>query len=293
MRDLVMIGNAEANRKLEVVKLDAESEEEASRQIINFCTSHVVYRELLKEKGDGGSFAGQEMLGIAKRCLRLPSASESLAEEYKRRLQRWFLAVGLVGEDGSRFRLQSRISPVGMLHSSRLSRRRNSRDIFLGEAPPHSVLKSLTGIVSAPNTRRGLEKTYGRNDISALISLGILSTVGSLTIEIRDPSHIKEALRVKVSSQPTIQHVTRIRAGDSNLSAEDIGLSVAREFGNETWAKGSLKRYGSALSIWSRWVSGSGFVLAGSWPTRIVDRERGVGIATGTYVLPPGWAKLV
>ncbi len=256
VRDLVMIGNAEANRKLELVKLDAESEEEASRQIINFCTSHVVYRELLKEKGDGGSFTGQEVLSIAKRCLRLPSASESLAEEYKRRLQRWFLAVGLIGEDGSSFRLQSRITHVGMLHPSRLSRRRISRDIFLGEAPPHSVLKSLAGVVSAPNTRGGLEKTYGRNNISALISLGILSAAGSLMIEIRDPSYVEEALRVKASSQATIQHVSRIRTGDPNLSAKDIGYSVALEFGYKTWAEASLKRYGSALSIWSRWASG-------------------------------------
>ena len=143
-----------------------------------------------------------------------------------------------------------------MLHPSRLSRRRSSKDIFLGEAPPHGVLKSLAGIVAAPNTRGALESTYGRNNISALISLGILSTVGSLTIEITDPSCLEDTLCVKASSQPTIQHVNGIRAGDPNLSAQDIGNSVAREFGYETWAQASLKRYGSALSIWSRWVSG-------------------------------------
>jgi len=171
VRDLVMIGNAETSRKSEFVKLDAESEEEASRRIVNFFTSHIVYRELLKEKGDGGSFTGQEMLSVAKQCLRLPSASDNLAEEYKRRLQRWLIAVGLIGQDGAIFRLQPRITNIGILHPSHFSRRRVGRDIFLGEAPPHKVLNSLAGIVSDPNTREELEKTYGRNNISALISL--------------------------------------------------------------------------------------------------------------------------
>lgn len=256
VRDLVMIGNAEANRKLEVVKLDSDSEEEASRQIISFCMSHVVYRELLKEKGDGGSFTSEEVLSIAKRSLRLPSASDSLAEEYKRRLQRWFLAVGLIGEGGATFKLQSRISHIGILNASRLSTRRISRDNFLGEAPPHSVLKSLAGIVSAPNTRVGLESSYGRNNISALISLGVLSAVGNLTIEVQDPHQIENILRAKAASQATIQHVNKIRKENPDINTRDIGYSVALEFGYQTWAEASMKRYGSALNIWSRWSSG-------------------------------------
>lgn len=257
VRDLVMIGNAEANRKLELVSLDSNSEDDASRQLVNFFTSHVVYRELLKEKGDGGSFTGDEMLVIAKRFLRLPSESDNLAEEYKRRLQRWFLAVGLIMEDGRNFRLQARIPHAGILQATDRSRRRgrDSRKMFLGEAPPQKVLESLVALAAQPKTRSESELTYGRNTISVLISLGLLSSDGNLEKDSAHSEDMESFLRTKVSDQKTVQYVVSLRVSNKQISSQEVGESVAKEFGYQAWATASLKRYGSALSIWAKWIS--------------------------------------
>jgi hypothetical protein len=255
VRDLVMMGNAEANRRTETVKLDSKTEDEAARLLVNFCLSHVVYRELLKEKGESSVFSTEEMSAIARRFLRLPSPSDFLVEEYRRRLQRWFLAVGVMFEEGGGFRLQPRVTHTTILNNVPSSRRARTAK-FLGEAPPTKALEALRDAVREPTNREQLERIHGRNAVSALINLGVLSASGSLQEYEAASSDPEGHLRMKASAQPTVQYVTEIlRTGRPRT--EVVGEMLETKFGYQSWSIATRQRYGSAVSVWARWSNPS------------------------------------
>ena len=163
--------------------------------------------------------------------MRLPiaSASESLAEEYRRRLQRWFLGVGLFAEDGTNFRLQVRVSHIGLLQLATPSRRRRgAKQLFFGQAPPQKVLDALIDVVKAPSGRRALEATHGRNTISVLIALEILSSSCVLEIAASSLGDLEKTLMEKAGLQTTIQYVTSLRKDNPKLSTQQIGEFVAK-----------------------------------------------------------------
>jgi Holliday junction resolvase-like predicted endonuclease len=245
VRDLVMIGHAAANRRTETMKLETETDEEASRVLLNFCMTHVLYRELLKEKGDGGLFSEEEMTVIARRVLRLPSGSDFLVEEYRRRLQKWFLSVGLMTTESDRIKLQARISHAGLLQSAPAAKRRSVQGEFLGEAPPHRALDALHSVLASPMSRKELEQKHGRNTISVLIGLGIVNSLGVLCDSKVHPEDAESHLRNMAKAQPTILFVIDALTNDPALKPERIGQLVAVEFGHPTWSVASAKRYGS------------------------------------------------
>lgn len=250
VRDLAMIGHAEANRSAETVKLDAMTEEEAARRLVDFCLSHVVFRELLKDKSDGSDFTEDEMTAIAKRVLRLPTNSDALVREYRKRLLRWFIAVGVVASENGRLTLQARAPHTGLLRSARLVRRRNGN--FMGEAPPSGTLLALRGILSERPSREDAEAKYGRNAVSCLVSLGMLSPAGS-PCETPDNDQIAAVLRRKVKEQKTIKFVAGVENERPKMKPEEVGALLATQFGYK-WSSASCKRYGSALNQWRTWA---------------------------------------
>lgn len=256
VRDLVMIGHVETNRRAETVKLETKTEEEASRLLLSFCMSHVVYRELLKEKGDGGVFLEEEMTSIARRVLRIPSGSDSLVAVYRTRLQNWFTSVGLIVAESGSFKLQTRVSYVGILQNSFQVRRRSAHAMFLGEAPPHRVLDALQAILANSMNNGEVVPKLGRNAVTSLIGLGILNSSGALCAYDATAGNAEAQIRNKANTQPTIQFVANALKIEPGMKAEKIGDMIATEFGYSTWSAASLKRYGSALSIWAKWASG-------------------------------------
>lgn len=274
VRDLVMIGHAEANRRSESLKLETMTEDEASRLLITFCTSHVVYRELLKEKGDGGIFIEEEMTSIARRVLRIPSGTESLVKVYRTRLQNWFSSVGLISAVDGSFRLQARVANSGLLQSVPQTRRTSGLVNFLGEAPPHRALETLRAIMANLDSSNETPQPIRRNAVTVLVALGILDSSAKLCAR-EEAKDAESQIRFRAQTQPTIKFVATSLKDNPRLRAEEIGKMVADEFGYHTWSVASFKRYGSALSIWARWVAGE------SVRRRIVSSERTIPNRSG------------
>jgi hypothetical protein len=218
--------------------------------------SHVVYRDLLREKGDEGLFLEEEMTSIAKRVLRIPSGSASLISVYRKRLQNWFISVGLIVAENGSFRLQTHVSSAALLQNTLPHRHMNAHANFLGAAPPHKALEALRTVLANPLHQIDAEHRPGRNALAVLVSLGILDSADKLCACDETDIDAEILLRSKANSQSTIQFVINALSCDSSLKAVEVGNMVAKAFGYSTWSVASFKRYGSALSIWARWAAG-------------------------------------
>ena len=91
--------------------------------------------------------------------------------------------------------------------------------------------------------------------VTVLVALGILDSSAKLCV-CEEAKDAESQIRLRAQTQPTIQFVAIALKGNPRLTAGEIGRMVAEEFGYHTWSVASFKRYGSALSIWARWVAG-------------------------------------
>lgn len=252
IRDLVMVGHAEANRRTETVSLEAVDEESAARLLLSFCVSHVVYQELLKDKGDGSVIAEEDILVVSRRVLRLPSGSEVLFAEYGKRLLRWFSSVGVITTQDRVLRLQARIPFTRLLQNTQESRRRRE-SVFLGAAPPQKVLEALEDARTRSRDRAAQEDAYGRNAIATLVGLGLIKSSGIWKHSGESFKDANEELRASLGKQPTVRFVLALLESAPKLRTGIIGQRVAEEFGF-SWSPASCARYGSALNVWARWM---------------------------------------
>jgi len=99
VRDLVMIGHAEANRRSETVKAIHSDREEAELTLRSFFSSHIVFRRLVNDVGAEGRFSDELLKALVKRVLGSSSFSGPVLENYAQKLLRWFLGVGLIKQD--------------------------------------------------------------------------------------------------------------------------------------------------------------------------------------------------
>ena len=82
IRDMVMLGHAEAHRRAEVVVALQDSEQAVAQVFLRFCQAHVVYRKILHDIGPGGEFSIGTLGDAVRRSLR-PSFTEKLYEQYR------------------------------------------------------------------------------------------------------------------------------------------------------------------------------------------------------------------
>lgn len=269
VRDLVMVGHAEANRKAELVKTLHETEGEAARTMLDFCESHVFYRALLSDMGPNAEFREESTKGIARRVFSASSLSERLLEHYRQKLLRWFLSAGLVERSGRGYAIRLRPATTELLDIEGVASLRRGSNLFLADAPPARAVELLKAAMVGGASREELEERCGRNSFTAVMGLGLIHPSGNLALRPqRYSGDAGEDIRIVALQTPTVSFVLKLLESSPDIDGEGVGEAVADRF-SCTWSIGSKRRYGSALRQWALWASGRG---ASSYVLRRLQR---------------------
>lgn len=257
VRDLVMVGHAQANRKSGTVKALDRSESNAMEALLSFWRSHACYLSLQMEVGTEEPITDPVVKRVFERVYVGRGVSPKLIDAYSRRAISWLRGVGLLELRGRELYFQSKPHAKGLADAvSALQRNRGT--VFIGDAPPESALSAVTAMLQHDLQRDEVEKRFGRNTFNALLSLGLVDASGQLilTVEERklDPAALLGAAAERSAS---IQFVRTLITTKPNLRGRDVGDAVALEF-KATWSLGSKLRNGNALRNWALWANGSG-----------------------------------
>lgn len=258
VRDLVMVGHAEANRKAELVKSLYHREDDAARAMLEFCLSHVFYRAMLSEIGPGIEFSEEATRSSARRVFSASSLSERLLEHYRQKLLRWFLAARLVERSGRGYVLRHRPVAGELLDDETVAGLRRGSNLFLADAPPARAINVLRAAVGGCSSRKELEAQYGRNSFVVAMSLGLIHASGKLALRPeRSSGDLDVDVRAAALQAGTVAFVRDLLRASPGLNGQQVGDAVAERFAC-TWSVGSRRRYGGSLRQWALWADNQG-----------------------------------
>ena len=276
VRDLVSIGNAEANRQAALVRALQEDEISAAGVALAFCQSHVVYRKLISEVGQGSAFTEEKFKRMWREIPGIAAGTEHTWEGYTQRMLRWFLGVGLIEPDGDSFVTREPAARLELLSQPVDRYLHRGENVFFGEAPPDKVIAALDQARSREVSRADLEARHGQNTVTALVNLGLLRLSGVPVLANSEATI--SAVRTAASTGRAVVLVRQLLANDAALTGEAIGEAVARHLGR-TWSRGSMRRCGGGLRRWVAWLD-----FGGRTPTR--QRRPSRRRVTGQALLP-------
>ncbi|MDP3404902.1 MAG: restriction endonuclease [Brevundimonas sp.] len=248
VRDLVMVGHVEANRKAGTVTCVSTDEAWLLSTLLSFCQSHVIYRALLEQNGYGEFIDDDEILSVAKGELSRLKLSVNLYNHYSRRMMSWFIATRLARRSGPFYELIQPVTSSGTL--SDLSRASRSGQ-FVGVAPPEKALAALRFAVSNAASKADIESAFGRNAFYVLSNLGLVDIQGRPTF--KAPVDPEELLREVSRDTVHFAIAEEVLSESPNASGEAVGEAIALELGSR-WSLGSKRRIGSALKRWVKWA---------------------------------------
>lgn len=251
VRDLVMIGNAEANRSSGAINPITSSDSEAGNMIIAFCRSHISIANLSNSVGYEANFTAEEFTSIMRKLYQKSTVSDKLVKHYAKRVLQWCDAAGIVERQGARLRL--RATSVGVKGLTIPGGGRQGQGLFFGEAPPDSALAALKRALEDNSDRAELQAKHGRNAFYVLMNLGLLDPRGNVLLP--DGVSAFDALHNAATKAQTVA-ITRelISSSHGRLTGKDIGCHLATQLGLK-WSEGSIKRCGGAIKRWAEWVS--------------------------------------
>lgn len=252
VRDLVMIGHAEAIRKSETVTAVHATEDEAAQILLAFFKSHIVYRRMITDIGPDAMFSGTTMKNVTRRVLASAGLSDNIVDTYAQRLLRWFEAVGLVESKLREYVLTPAAASLAFISKASPTYLRRGLNMFLAESPPYRAVDALSDIMGGVSSRAEIEKRHGRNTVVTLMNLALIDGHAAL-LALPDGIMAEDLVRESASSSATIELVREYLTTLPAASGENVGDAVARRFGF-TWAVGSKRRYGTGLKQWARWL---------------------------------------
>lgn len=246
VRDLVMVGHAEANRQAGRV-LSITDEDEARTAFISFCESHVIYRSLDLSFGRGQAFTVDDVIDIARGAYSARGVSEKVSSPYARRLLSWLIAVGLARREAHFYYLTK---PIGAGMSFEIRPTRRSMGIFLGGSTPVKVVAAC-GMILSGNSLKTVEAEHGRYPISDMLNLDVIDEAGVLQAHGGSPTEIvTEAVR----RSTTFVAAADFLANNKDGKGFEAGRMLA-EYLQVQWSDASCVRNGSSLLCWVRWVN--------------------------------------
>jgi len=252
VRDLVMLGNAEANRRKFTVRSLFDEAEDADDVIRSFWTSHVVYRALLKDL-TGEIFTYEQVSALVPKAFFGVEISDAVAVQYAKKIIRWWIALGFAEKFGGHYTIQRRSTAETLVGDAKFNVSRRGRFFFLGESPPSNVLMGV-GLLLSGFSRAEVDLKCGRNAWAALQNLGLIDPDGQfLRSSETDPTVVlEEAAR----RSPAVIFVRDLLANEGNLKGRLVGEALSDNFGL-IWSPASQKRYGPSVKQWAIWAFGS------------------------------------
>ncbi|MBR0646890.1 restriction endonuclease [Plastoroseomonas hellenica] len=261
VRDMVIVGHAEANRKTGSVIALHLNVEDAAKCLIGFCRSHALYRAVLERFGVEEGFSLSDVVRVAAEIYSRLRLSAAVLEQYARRAMQWCVAAGLIDRVGEDYFASGASHGVSGLTAGG-SRNRRGRGFFLGDAPPERVVAAIAALATERLNREELRLRHGNKAFEALCALGIADNRGALltTIDDTPASLARHAAR----ANPALHAMRRIIEREPNVAGSELGAALAVEL-SATWTEASCDRFGNALRRWVGWT----------WPDEF--EWRGVG----------------
>lgn len=265
VRDMVIVGHAEANRKTGSVRALQSTPEEAADALVTFCKSHVLYHTILERFGTESGFALDEIVRAVGEIYSRLRLSPAVLRQYAKRLLQWYVAAGLIDRIRDEYFVSGVSHGVSGLTASG-SRNRRGRGYFLGDAPPERVTEALSILIAHPLTRDEITARFGRKTFESLCSIGIMDNRAALLVQIGgSPSDI---VRRAARENPALHAMKRIIENEPGLSGPELGAALAADV-NAVWTKPSRSRFGNALRRWVAWTWPDEF----EWRGKAKDRR--------------------
>lgn len=264
VRDMVIVGHAEANRKTGNVVAIHREVEDAATSLVSFCRSHVLYRDVLERYGVEEGFSLDDVVRIASDIYARLRLSAAVLEQYAKRTMQWCVAAGLIDRVGNDYFASNSSHGVSGLTASG-TRTRRGRGYFLGDAPPEKVLNALKNLGDDRLSKEEFTAQFGGKTFESLCALGIIDNRGAVLVTICEP--IDELLRAAARENPALHAMRRIVTNDPYASGPELGASLAREI-NATWTQLSRNRFGNALRRWVGWTWPEDFIWRGTGKNR-------------------------
>ncbi|WP_141249583.1 hypothetical protein [Sphingobium sp. D43FB] len=100
-----------------------------------------------------------------------------------------------------------------------------------------------------------VENQYGRNTVSALIALNVITVKNNLVSRVEySDEPILNIIKSAALNTPTVKFVSAKLLGNPEMMGREIGDELANHL-NTTWSEASRLRYGTALATWARWAN--------------------------------------
>ena len=254
VRDLVMVGNASADRKSEKLKALQYSESDAVSSIQQFCRHHILIKSIIEEKGLNFNINSIQVRDILKNVYKKYNYSELTWNIYANRLISWFKIFGIISIDESRD-YQFIDSTMSTLPDSFNPKLQTFASSFQADTSPQVVLNTMQYLYSY-NFISKENKSSFRNSFQVLRSLGLIySYKGNIYLsdEVYNYYNFKDILRDKARNNSNYIAAKKIFFNDSSISGKNLGYTLANII-NKNWSESSAQRYGSAFIRWIKWV---------------------------------------
>lgn len=274
VRDMVIVGHAEANRKTGSVRALQFDPEEAAQTLVTFCRSHVLYHTILERFGTESEFALEDVVRSVSEIYSRLRLSAMVLRQYAKRLMQWYVAAGLIDRISDGYFVSGASHGVSGLTTSG-SRNRRGRGYFLGDAPPERVTAALAAYCEKPLTRDEITARFGRKTFESLCSIGIVDNRAALLIQAG--ASASDAVRRAARENPALGAMRRIIENEPSLSGPELGAALSSQI-NAIWTKPSRSRVGNALRRWVAWTWPEDF----EWRGRAKDRRLYLRSSPGT-----------
>ena len=250
VRDLVMVGHAEANRISGAINLIVGSEEDAGNAIVAFCRSHVIIVGLTNIFGYSAFFTINDFISITRKIYPRSTLTDFITETYAERILSWCIAADIIEQNPEGLRLRTNSSGVKGLT---IAADGPEELRFFGEVSPESVLLVLEAVVKSGGGRNMLQEKYGRKPIAVLRSLGLLDPRGNVLLS---PTALpREALRDAAKRAPNLVIVSEFLA---KCGGAITGLQVGHHVGEHLavkWSDSTKRTNGTRFKRWAKWVA--------------------------------------
>ncbi|BDV44680.1 hypothetical protein GURASL_36030 [Geotalea uraniireducens] len=254
VRDMIMMGSSESSRKKRTLSSLCATEQESLIALHRFWKSHVVLRSLISNKGSGFEVTYDEIKSTLKEVYSTSQFAEKTWDIYVKRTVEWLAAIGIVIVNGNYISHIPDSSAKDISIKPRTNVPRFSGNFF-GDAPPPVVLEVIQLIASGQNSKSELTKNGKRNSIYVLKELNMVTESNKkLELNLIGDIDYTKWLATCVLKTKNIEAVISIIKSAKDIKTKEIGTILAEKFGY-SWSDATKARYGSALSVWAKWVT--------------------------------------
>ena len=255
VRDLVMFGHAEANRRQSELVARCDNDEETIENLVEFWTSHLLYQLIRTHIIQSGAISKEEVADFVPKAFVSQQVSDRLANTYSGKVVRWLLGIGLLEKSGRVFKLGHRAEAMDLLDKDRVFTT-HGYSLFLGDGPPEQCVRTLQ-LLREGRLLEEIERSAGRNSVQALRGLRVVTGTGALNVSASIESIAPEiVVRQAAQGSQSVQFVKEYIHRNGNAEGMIVGEAIAAEFGLQ-WSEGSKRRSGNALKRWAIWAFGS------------------------------------